>query len=302
MIDALEKMVRRLLLDDVPQLTSELQVRFEPPDQDWQSYLADQSVGGAPVLGVDCYLVELRENAVLRSNEWLSEEIGGTVFREPAPMRVDCHYLVTAWDSAKISETLEPGIEEHKLLYAVLGTLAAAAPLNASRIYPRLSPDLAAVPAPIRDFDLPTRVVPPEGYPKLAEFWTSMGQTVRWRPAVHLVVTLPMLLTDEVVGPPVTTELTGYGLDGGPIDETRVTVGVEVLHGAAAVPAAWVRLETTGGVHVQEGIADGSGRLAFVDVAAGDYVLQAAAAGLGDALPTPVHVPSAAGGYRVSFP
>ncbi|MGD0715048.1 MAG: DUF4255 domain-containing protein [Gaiellaceae bacterium] len=302
MIDALEKMVRRLLLDDVPQLTSELQVRFEPPDQDWQSYLADQSVGGAPVLGVDCYLVELRENAVLRSNEWLSEEIGGTVFREPAPMRVDCHYLVTAWDSAKISETLEPGIEEHKLLYAVLGTLAAAAPLNASRIYPRLSPDLAAVPAPIRDFDLPTRVVPPEGYPKLAEFWTSMGQTVRWRPAVHLVVTLPMLLTDEVVGPPVTTELTGYGLDGGPIDETRVTVGVEVLHGAAAVPAAWVRLETTGGVHVQEGIADGSGRLAFVDVAAGDYVLQAAAAGLGDALPTPVHVPSVAGGYRVSFP
>ena len=302
MIDALEKMLRRLLLDHVPQLTSELQVRFEPPDQDWQNYLADQSVGGAPVLGVDCFLAELRENATLRSNEWLTEEAGGTVFREPAPMRVDCHYLVTAWDSAKISETLEPGIEEHRLLYAVLATLTAAAPLNASRIYPPLSPELAAVPAPIRDFDLPTRVAPPEGYPRLAEFWTSMGQTVRWRPPVHLVVTLPVLLRDEVVGAPVTTELVGYGLGGAAIDERRVTVGVEVLHGAAAVPTARVRLETAGGTRVREGVADDSGRLVFADVAAGDYVLQAAAAGLGDAPPTPVHVPSSAGGYRVSFP
>ena len=129
-----------------------------------------------------------------------------------------------------------------------------------------------------------------------------MGQAARWKPAVWLVVTLPVLLRDEVVGAPVTTELVGYGQDGGPIDETLVSVGVEVLHGAAAVPTARVRLEKAGGVHVREGVADESGRLVFVDVAAGDYVLQAAAAGLGDAPPTPVHVPSSAGGYRVSFP
>jgi Pvc16 N-terminal domain len=301
-IDALDKMIRRLLVDEVPQLTDILQVRFEAPDQDWLDYLSDQSTGGSPVLGVDCYLVELRENALLRSNEWVQNEQNGSVFREPAPMRVDLHYLVTAWDSVKISETLEPGIEEHKLLYAVLAVLAAATPLNASRIYPPSDPDFAAVPAPIKDFDLPTRLVPPEGYAKLAEFWTSMGQTVRWRPAAHLVVTLPVLLEHELVGEPVTTELVGYRQNGGPVTETLITVGVEALHAGAAVPGAWVRLETTGGRPVAEGRADSSGHVVFEDVAPGNYVLQARATGLGDPLPTHVEIPSVSGGYRVSFP
>jgi hypothetical protein len=301
MIDALDKMIRRLLLDGVAQLTDPLQVRFEAPDQDWLDYLSDLSPAGSPVLGVDCYLVELRENTMLRSNEWLQTEQNGSVFREPAPMRVDLHYLVSAWDSATISETLEPGLEEHKLLYAVLAVLAAATPLNAGRIYPPGSAELGTVPGPIQDFDLPTRLVPPEGYAKLAEFWTSMGSTVRWRPAAHLVVTLPVLLEHELVGEPVTTELVGYGIDGGPVVDTRITVGVEALHGGAAVPGAWVRLETTAGDAVAEGRADSSGHIVF-EVTPGSYLLQARATGLDTPLPTPIEIPSSNGGYRVSFP
>ena len=301
MIDVLDAMIRRLLLDEVPALTDPLQVRFEAPDQDWFDYLTDLSPNGSPVLGVDCYLVELRENAMLRSSEWTQAEQNGSIFREPAPMRVDLHYLVTAWDSAKLSETLEPALEEHKLLYAVLGALAVSAPLNASRIYGAGAPELAGVPAPIKDVDLPTRLVPPEGYPKLAEFWSSMGTSVRWRPAAYLVVTLPVVLEHELVGAPVTTEHVGYAIDDGPVVETRLTVGIEALHGGAGVPAAWLRLETPAGELVAEGRADASGHV-VLEASPGSYVLQGAAVGLGAPLPVPIEIPSANGGYRVSFP
>jgi hypothetical protein len=301
MIDVLDKMIRQLLLDEVPQLTDVLQVRFEPPDDDWLTYLTDLSAAGSPVLGVDCCLVELRENAMLRSNEFLLTEQNGSVFREPAPMRVDLHYLITTWDSVKIKEALEPGIEEHKLLYNVLAVLANAMPLNASRIYAPGDPDFALVPAAIKDFDLPTRLVPPEGYSRFAEFWSAMGRGINWRPAAYLVVTLPVLLDHELVGEPVTTELVGYRINGGPVDETLITVGVEALHAGAAVPGAWVRLETTGGHAVAEGLADTLGHIVF-EVAPGSYVLQARATGLGIPLPTPIEIPSANGGYRVSFP
>jgi hypothetical protein len=303
MIDVLDEMIRTLLLAKVSQLTDPLQVRFEPPGPDWTDYLSDQSSGGNPLLGVNCYPVELRENAMLRSNELLESERAGVIVREPAPMRVDVHYLVTAWDSAAMSETLEPGIEEQKLLYAVLAALVLATPLNATRIYaPAAVP--GTVPAAIAKADLPTKVVPPEGYAKLAEFWGSMGPAIRWRPAVHLIVTLPVLLEIDIVGDPVTTELAGYALDDWPVLETRISVGVEVGKGAAMAPiaGAWVRLETPAGVHVQEARADADGHLVFADVPAGSYVLRARATGLNPPTPQTIQIPSANGGYRVRFP
>jgi hypothetical protein len=303
MIDVLDSMIRVLLLAEVPQLTDPLQVRFEAPGPDWTAYLSDQSAGGDPLLGVNCYPVELRENVSLRSNEMLETPRNNMLMREPAPMRVDVHYLVSAWDSAQLSETLEPGIEEQKLLYAVLAALVLATPLNATRIYGQISVP-AGVPAAIKDFDLPTRVVPPDGYPKLAEFWGSMGPAIRWRPAVHLVVTLPVLLPHEIAGEPVTTELVGYALDDWPVVETRISVGLEVVRGTAAAPVAgaWVRLETPVGTHIQEGRSDADGHLVFADVPAGSYRLRAAAAGLASPTPQTVQIPSPSGGYRVRFP
>ena len=128
-----------------------------------------------------------------------------------------------------ISETLEPGQAEHQLLYEVLACLAAAQPINASRIYPANSLVWQGLPDAIKDVDLPTRVAPADGYNRLGEFWQSMGTEIRWRPTIELVVTLPVLLSHEITGPPVHTELVGYGLRG-PIDETRISIGVEVLH------------------------------------------------------------------------
>jgi len=300
MIGVLDNLIRDLLLAQVPALTDPLQVRFEPPGQDWLDYLSDQSVAGAPVLGVNCCPVELRENAQLRSNEFVQSERMGMQLREPPPMRVDIHYIVSAWDSAKMSEAIEPAIAEQQLLYAVLAALVHATPLNTARIDPGAAP--GTYPAAIEDLDLPTKVVPAEGYPKLAEFWSAMGATVRWRPAIHLVVTLPVVLDHEVIGEPVTTELVGYALDDWPVVETRVSVGIEAVRGNAAVPGAWVRLETPAGARVGEGRADDAGHLVLTDIAPGPYVLRGSATGFASPAPRNVQIPSATGGYQLRFP
>jgi hypothetical protein len=300
LIDVLDEMIRTLLLDTVTQLTDPLQIRFEAPGPDWTHYLSELSAGGDPLMGVSCYPVELRENAMLRSNEFVQTPLNGTLMREPAPMRVDVHYLVTAWDSATMSEAVESGVEEQKLLYEVLAALVQATPLNATNIYGAGSvPN--SVPDEIQDFDLPTRVVPPEGYTRLGEFWASMGQTIRWRPAVYLVVTLPVLISREIVGEPVTTELVGYAVDDWPVTETRITIGVEVRRGTAALPGAWVRLQTTAGVRVGEGRSDVDGHIVFVDVPAGKYKLRARKAGLTSPPDKSIDVPSPNGGYQISF-
>lgn len=302
MIDTLEKTIRRLLLDNVPQLMNVLQVRFEPPDEDWVSYLTDQSVGGAPVLGVDCYLVELRENSKLRSNEWHDTVENGIVFREVAPMRVDLHYLVTAWDSAAISETLEPGLEEHKLLYAVLATIAAARPLNPSRILG--AAELAAVPEAIRDVDLPTRVVPPEGYPKLAEFWSSMGQTIRWRPAVYLVVTVPVVYDAIEAGGIVDTILIDSAAAIGPAAVTAdferelLVGGLVVDAGGNAVVGARVDLLSTTGVRAAV-TSDPSGQFVLDGLAPGTYRLRCSHPLHPTTVPQTVTVPLAGGPVRL---
>ena len=302
MIAPFEHMLRFALLHgNVNGLTDELQIRFEPPDQDWVDYLSDLSHGGDPALGVNCCLVEIKENAQLRSNEWEQTDFDGLAIGDPPPMRVDCTYLITAWDPAQLSAPVEPGIREHRLLYDVLAVLAVLQPINTTRIYAAGAPELATIPDAIKGVDLPTRIAPAEGYARLGEFWQSMGTQIRWRPTVELVVTLPVLIPHEITGPLVHTEFAHYGLDGRPIDETRMTIGVEVLHGTAAVPGALVRLERSG-LPIREGIADDDGRLVLSDVPAGTYRLHAWAERLGDFQTPPIAVPSGSGDYRVTFP
>jgi hypothetical protein len=43
--------------------------------------------------------------------------------------------------------------------------------------------------------------MPPEGYPKLSEFWGLMGSGARWRPSVYFVVTLPVERKRRNLGP-----------------------------------------------------------------------------------------------------
>jgi len=211
-------------------LTDEAQVRFQPPDADWRTYVSNLAVGGNPANALNVYLFDLRDNRRLRSNERVRTVENGIVNEEPAPARLDCHYLISAWSPAAISPAIEPTLDEHGLLYQAVAVLMQRAPFNPSRVYAAGSAALNAWPAPFRNCDLPATVAPVEGFNKLAEFWSGMGQGALWKPGLQLIVTLPIALLVEIAGPMVTTRITEYRITGRPeTAEVWVQIGGHVL-------------------------------------------------------------------------
>ena len=302
LLDQLDNLLRTLLVGRVAGITSPSQVRFQPPDDDWRTAVTNLQVNGQPANALNVYLVDLRENRELRSNERRRSVTNGIVSDERAPTRVDCHYLITAWSPAAVTEQVEPTLDEHALLYRALAVLENASPLNPSRILPAGSAALDAVPELIRRVDLPTSIVPPEGFGKLAEFWGTMGTGHRWRPAIQLTVALPVSLEPQEVGPIVTTRIltvSQAGTDNGGI---RAQIGGSVLDAQGEpVPGAWVALETRAGDRLLTVTANTLGRFDLDPVAAGLYQLRARAVGLGERV-TEIVVPSPSGEYEARVP
>jgi hypothetical protein len=306
MIDDVSKVLRHVLLNQVPDLrvpgsagVSPEQVRFDAPDSSFRGYTSGvvvdvgTSTVKAPVLNV--YLVDLRENRALRSNAVDVREVNGAVVEDPAPVRVDCHFLISAWIPGDPKPNYEPALDEQGLLHQVMVALFRNTPLNPSRVQP---PFPAPLPAIIQDADLPLAVVPVEGFARLGEFWSAMGAASRWVPAVYVVVTVPVAYEEQIAGPLVTTKASTFAFDG--VAETFFQIGGVVEDGGGnALPDAWVRLESAAGVALAVAGSDTDGRFDFDGLAAGTYAIRVRAPGRAEQQ-TPVTVPSPAGGYVVS--
>jgi Pvc16 N-terminal domain/Carboxypeptidase regulatory-like domain len=316
MLILLDNLLRHLFMDGLEGLkdvatpagpkvpVQEQQIGVAPPNDAWVQFVSSTRLNALNV-----YLIEVRENRRLRSNERERGVTGGVSYSNPAPARLDCHYLISAWSPTEdITVQVEPTLDEHQLLYDAAALLIRAAELNPSRIYPPGSAALGAW-GRFGDVSLPIVVGPPEGFPKLAEFWGTMGSKQPWKPALHLVVTLPIELLRETAGPMVTTRITEYrpsGATGTP--DVWIQIAGSVIdartdpHAEAPVAGAWVQLETTGGQVLQRARTNELGRFTFVNVRPGSYSLTARAAGLGDLNPPrPIDVPSSSGEYDLRF-
>lgn len=303
MIDLLDNLIRDSFIADVPGITDVAQVRFQPPDEDWRTtYVPNLTVGGQPANALNVYLADVRENRKLRTNERERSTVGAVAFDRPAPVQIDLHYLISAWSPAAISPAIEPTLDEHLLLYETVASLERRAPFNPSRIYAHGSAALLAWPERDRERDLPTTVLPSEGFPKLSEFWHGMGQGARWKPAIYLIVTLPVELPITESGGIITAAIADLRRRGqfGP-GEVVIDIGTRILDGAGdAVPGAWVRLETTAGVPIQVATANADGQATFLGLRTGVYRLRARASGLGEKTRL-IDVPSVTGEYDVQF-
>ena len=299
MINQFNLLLRHHFLAQLSEITDgDQQVRFQPPDADWRSAVTGLS---APALNV--YLVDIRENRKLRSNARAREAQNGTVTETLPPKRVDCHYLITAWSPAPPSPAVEATLDEQALLYKVAALLMNSDPLNPARIYPPGSSALTAWPEAVREDDLPVQVLPVEGFPKLAEFWGTMGSPQAWRPAVYLIFTLPVVPLRQIVTPAVTTRATRTGettdgawiqIGGRVLDATSV-----LLDGSfAPVGQAWVGLEAPTGELLQTAETDIAGRFVFGGLRIGAYTLRARAPGFAEGLRS-IDVPSPDGDYNV---
>lgn len=309
MLDHIDNLLRQALIDGVALLSDDSQVRFQPPDEDWRTYVSTLTVGGQPASALNVYLVDLRENRRLRSNERVRAtaiEADGFVREISAPRRVDCHYVISAWSPATQSPAVEPTIDEHVLLYQTIAALNAVEPLVARAVYAP-NPLPAGFPAEIADTPLPTTLLPVEGYAKLPEFWGTMGEGHRLKPAIYLIVTIPVVYAPEPMGGIVTTRVANFRTRGAASGEDWIEIGGTVRDSAAPLPggdpspvaAAWIVLER-GGQRVQITRSDTHGRFRFASIVAGDYQLRASTETLAEIL-RDVHVPSPSGEYDLTF-
>lgn len=305
MLSLLDNLLERLLLAGVTGLAEVVQgtpsqplvagqVRFDPPDERWRTYVRGTLKRNA----LNIYLVDLRENRKLRSNGREQRPLNGLITSEPAPARLDCHYLISAFSpTEQITPQVRPTLDEHDLLYQAAAALLAAAPLNPARIYGGVQPAAWAPFARFWQQDLPTEIAPVEGFPKLAEFWGTMGQGHRWKPTLYLVVTVPVALGRAISGPPVTTLITSHG--GG--DSWYQIGGTVRTTAGVPLPGAWLQIETPAGVPLGLLTANVEGRFRSHELQAGRYTLRASAVGVGSS-ETTVDVPSSDGSYDVRIP
>jgi uncharacterized protein DUF4255 len=310
MFDLVDALLRDVILGAaIPGLTLDAQIRFQPPDATLR----------ADVLNLDrrvlcAYLVDLREHRKLRSNERFTTRLADEIVALPAPPRVDCHYLISAWTPTQAAPGVEPVLEEHDLLYRASEVLFREGSLRPSRVYAPLSAKLLAWPALFQNDELPATVLPAEGFAKLSEFWTTMGPNSPWKPCVYWVITVPVALIREIQGPPVTTTITDHRFWEGPgvpnvegdvwaqiggrvLDLTKLVNGQPV-----PLPGAWVLLENLVGDILKTATADADGRFIFTRLQRGtQYQLRAGVVNRGQQSRL-IDVPSPTGEYELRFP
>jgi hypothetical protein len=307
-IDPLDGMLRDLIQSRIPGLAGATQIGFAPPNADWKA-----AVASAGEERLNLYLYDLRENLPLRSNELRRVTKNGlTTIDMPSP-RLDCTYLVTAWSPVAVTPLLEPAREEHRLLYRALAILMRTRPLVAQEVY--------AVPAPsgmtfatfetsfrpLTEQPLPVTIALPDSVKEPAEFWTTMK--VDQRPAIHLTVTIPVVLDEPEALYPIVSTITGVyktvAIPGVP--DTVVTVGGTLLTaGNLPIAGAWVEIVGKNPPAItgrrERTLTDADGRFAFMGIAAGEYDLNAVAPGVGAKFGQTFHVPVAGGHFELVLP
>jgi hypothetical protein len=288
MLDFLDRTLKSLFESRLP-----VSVGFDPPNDHWRTTVS--STGGN---FLNVYLVELRENRKLRSNELVSEWVGNVLEQEMAPTRLDCHYLVSAWTPAGVNPNplVEATVDEQVILYDATKVLLDSLPLDVNALYPSaLIPP--APPPEMLEQPLPATVAPPEGFAKLPDFWMRMDWV--WKPVIELIVTIPVVAVARPAGPPVTTLLSRYLQNGRlPSVEELITIGGVVRTGSPAtvVANAWVRIVELDRIVMTNLI----GQFVFAPVARGQYHLESSAPG--HALTTrPIEVPSLSGEYDLAL-
>jgi hypothetical protein len=163
MIRDVDEVLRKLLTQELK--NSAVNIAFGQPKREWSSRL-----GNRPTLNL--FLCDLRENNTLRQPGWEIERNGdGTATKRRTAVRMDLHYMITAWAT-------DPEDEHHLLTRALMALFR----------HPDLPEDL--LPASLQDqpMPIPVSVAQHDRLRNLADIWSALDN--EWRPAISCVITL----------------------------------------------------------------------------------------------------------------
>jgi hypothetical protein len=153
-------------------------VSFDTPDR---SFTLAQAT-------VNLFLHDVQENRELRDDAPLLTLANGTFTATPAPLRVDCGYLVTTWSTKAAGLKAE---EEHRLLGQALLWLSRFPVIDQSYLQGGLL-------TPPQLYALPAMAAQLKESQSMGQFWTALG--IAPRPAFSLNVTIalqPFTTTDQ---------------------------------------------------------------------------------------------------------
>ena len=215
---------------------------------------------------VNLFLYDVHENRELRDPVPIIENVGGVFMRRRPPLRVDCSYMVTAWDNSSGATRVA---NEHRLLSLTLLWLSRF-PIIPD-VYLRGS--LVNPPFPHR-----TEVALGDDSKSLGEFWTALKRAPK--PSFSLSVTLAMELGVEIPeGPPVATKDMRLLQKGKPATQEQwFQIGGTVIAAGSppnGISGAEVVLVERG----QTATTDAEGRFTFTLLRAGNYSLQVSKVG-----------------------
>jgi hypothetical protein len=254
MIADLDEALRQLLIRELPVKNSEVDIKFDQPRRDWSSRVSK------PTLNL--FLHDVRENTTLREPQWEIERNGdGSVTKRRSAVRVDLHYMITAW----VADHPE---DEHRLLTRALLALFRT---------PTLPEDLLPESLQDQPVPIPIRAAQQEEYRAPADIWSALDNELR--PAIACTVTLALNPYKRIPGPLVRSRELRVGravgrFDGSEPDEAagqdRFWMVGGTVKSKGTLQEARVRLVERG----QDTPLQADGRFIIGNLEAGDHTLE----------------------------
>lgn len=236
---------------------------------------------------VNLFLIEVRENVRLRNPLPVKVRSDGEPVLLPAPLRLDCVYLVTAWaDKNHVGDTKVA--KEHELLGKALKELSAMKMIPQSEFD---GGDLANQPFPV-----PVQLAQAEESYDLGKFWSALG--VLPRPSFTVVATIALVFGPELEQAPLPKDVILRTRQKHVEPEETLEVSGLVTAAGAGQPLADAQVAI---VELEwSSQTDEKGRFRFSYVASGSYTLRVERKGY-ETKEKQIKAPGEAGAYDVEL-
>ncbi|MGD8598998.1 MAG: Pvc16 family protein [Anaerolineae bacterium] len=257
MFHDLDEVLRQLLIREMPIENGEVDLTFEQPTREWAARLS------RPTLNL--FLHDIRENLKLRhSQQWMVEQnTDGTATQRRVPVRVDLHYMVTAWAN-------EPD-DEHNLLARALMAL-----FRQPHLPEELLPEsLQGQPRPI-----PLQVAQDDELRNPADVWNALDNEIR--PSIVLTLTVSLDPYQPQVTPLVRTREVRFGQAADPSQQALDPGSEEVFWSIGGTVHSKRPVEELRLTLVERGLQiplQEEGQFAINGLRAGEYTLEIASNG-----------------------